>query len=85
MSDSDSDDDSIRSPGDDEFLQINGIPIYFNEDWDIGIGGGLWTTGEIPRYDGKDIVWLVMYILMFLSILYDLYSYLNYKPDLYCH
>ena len=49
MSDSDSD-DSTRSPGD-EFLQINGIPIYFNEDWGTGIGGGLWTTGKIPDED----------------------------------
>ena len=47
MSDSDSD-DSTRSP---EFLQINGIPIYFNEDWGTGIGGGLWTTGKIPEYN----------------------------------
>jgi len=42
---SDSDDDSTRSPA---FLTINDVPIYFNEDWDIGIGGGLWTTGKIP-------------------------------------
>ena len=44
MSDSESD-DSTRSPA---FLTINDVPIYFNEDWDIGIGGGLWTTGKIP-------------------------------------
>ena len=27
------------------FLTINGEPIYFAEDWDAGIGGGLWSTG----------------------------------------
>lgn len=27
------------------FLAINGIPIYFSEDWTTGIGGGLWSTG----------------------------------------
>ena len=45
MSDSD---DSTRSPGEEEeaFLTINDVPIYFNEDWDTGIGGGLWTTGK---------------------------------------
>ena len=45
MSDSESD-DSTRSQA---FIAINGIPIYFNEDWDTGIGGGLWTTGKIPE------------------------------------
>merc|ERR1719416_358175 len=27
------------------FITINDIPIYFSEDWDVGIGGGLWSTG----------------------------------------
>jgi predicted nicotinamide N-methyase len=27
------------------FLTINRKPIYFSEDWDTGIGGGLWSTG----------------------------------------
>jgi len=48
MSDSDSD-DSTRSPGEEAFLTINDVPIYFNEDWGTGIGGGLWTTGKIPE------------------------------------
>lgn len=28
-----------------QFLTINDEPIYFDEDWDTGIGGGLWSTG----------------------------------------
>jgi hypothetical protein len=27
------------------FLIIGTIPIYFQEDWNTGIGGGLWSTG----------------------------------------
>ena len=27
------------------FLTINNVPIYFSEDWNTGIGGGLWVTG----------------------------------------
>ena len=27
------------------FLSIEHTPIYFREDWDTGIGGGLWSTG----------------------------------------
>ena len=27
------------------FLEVNGRSIFFDEDWDIGIGGGLWSTG----------------------------------------
>ncbi len=27
-------------------LHVNDIPIYFEEEWDIGIGGGLWSTGK---------------------------------------
>jgi predicted nicotinamide N-methyase len=27
------------------FLSIRDQPIYFQEDWSIGIGGGLWSTG----------------------------------------
>jgi hypothetical protein len=26
-------------------LIINNIPIHFSQDWDTGIGGGLWSTG----------------------------------------
>lgn len=38
--------------GDDAvFLSIDNIPIYFQEDWQIGIGGGLWSTGlAIAKY-----------------------------------
>jgi 2-polyprenyl-3-methyl-5-hydroxy-6-metoxy-1,4-benzoquinol methylase len=33
------------------FLHINDTPVYFQEDWDIGIGGGLWSTGlAVARY-----------------------------------
>mmetsp|Transcript_23731 Transcript_23731/g.47308 ORF Transcript_23731/g.47308 Transcript_23731/m.47308 type:complete len:346 (-) Transcript_23731:131-1168(-) len=33
------------------FLFINKIPIVFSEDWDTGIGGGLWSTGlAIAKY-----------------------------------
>ena len=27
------------------FLTIHDTPVYFQEDWDTGIGGGLWSTG----------------------------------------
>lgn len=27
------------------FMTIDRIPIYFSEDWNTGIGGGLWSTG----------------------------------------
>jgi predicted nicotinamide N-methyase len=27
------------------FLTINNEPVYFEEDWSTGIGGGLWSTG----------------------------------------
>ncbi len=27
------------------FLTINDTPVYFSEDWNAGIGGGLWSTG----------------------------------------
>ena len=38
--------------GDDAvFLSIDNIPVYFQEDWQIGIGGGLWSTGlAIAKY-----------------------------------
>ena len=30
---------------------VNGVPINFDESWDTGIGGGLWTTGRaMGRY-----------------------------------
>jgi len=33
------------------FLKCNNIPIYFDENWDTGIGGGLWSTGlAIAKY-----------------------------------
>ena len=29
----------------------DGYPVYLTEDWDSGIGGGLWTTGlALGRY-----------------------------------
>ncbi|KAL7527840.1 hypothetical protein ACHAXR_002158 [Thalassiosira sp. AJA248-18] len=27
------------------FITINNIPVHFSEDWNTGIGGGLWSTG----------------------------------------
>ncbi|EED93870.1 predicted protein [Thalassiosira pseudonana CCMP1335] len=43
----DDDDVNVPSPPTSQtpFLTINDIPIYFTEDWNTGIGGGLWTTG----------------------------------------
>ena len=33
------------------FLTVQGKPIIFEEDWDTGIGGGLWSTGlALARY-----------------------------------
>merc|ERR1711933_605494 len=33
------------------FLWIREVPVYFEEDWDVGIGGGLWSTGlAFARY-----------------------------------
>eukprot|EP00985_Skeletonema_marinoi_P014395 scaffold7294_cov109-Skeletonema_marinoi.AAC.3 len=33
------------------FLSIDETPIYFREDWNTGIGGGLWSTGlAIAKY-----------------------------------
>ena len=32
---------SVKQP----FLHVSGTPIYFKENWDTGIGGGLWSTG----------------------------------------
>jgi predicted nicotinamide N-methyase len=35
------------------FLKIGDTPVYFSEDWDTGIGGGLWSTGlAMARYFG---------------------------------
>ena len=42
MSDSDDGDSSINKEA---FLTINDVPVYFSEDWNTGIGGGLWSTG----------------------------------------
>lgn len=37
------------------FLMIHGSPVYFQEDWDIGIGGGLWSTGlAMAQYFSSD-------------------------------
>jgi len=37
-------DESISRP--EPFLTIKENPIYFEEDWNTGIGGGLWSTGK---------------------------------------
>ena len=34
-----------NTEGPPEFLRIRDTPIYFQEDWATGIGGGLWSTG----------------------------------------
>ena len=35
----------------DPFLTVHGFPVYFQEDWSTGIGGGLWSTGlAIGKY-----------------------------------
>ena len=41
-----------NSEGDKQvFLSIDETPIYFREDWNTGIGGGLWSTGlAIAKY-----------------------------------
>ena len=37
------------------FLHIQGQPIYFQEDWGAGIGGGLWSTGAaLAKYFDTD-------------------------------
>ena len=36
--------DRVRGIGE-AFLTINETPVYFSEDWNAGIGGGLWSTG----------------------------------------
>lgn len=42
---------SIRQEQDSAFLHINDTPVYFQEDWNTGIGGGLWSTGlAFARY-----------------------------------
>jgi Putative methyltransferase. len=28
------------------FLSVEGVPVYFEENWSTGIGGGLWSTGK---------------------------------------
>lgn len=42
------------------FLTINDIPVYFSEDWDTGIGGGLWSTGlamaKYFRHHSTDVI-----------------------------
>ncbi len=37
--------DDDDDPRQDIFFLINNVPIYFSEDWNTGIGGGLWSTG----------------------------------------
>lgn len=45
---------SVTAPHKDSqeaFLHICDTPVYFQEDWDTGIGGGLWSTGlAVARY-----------------------------------
>lgn len=37
------------------FLSIGNVPVYFSQDWGVGIGGGLWSTGlAIARYFQTD-------------------------------
>lgn len=37
------------------FITVQGVPIYFEEDWGSGIGGGLWSTGlAIAEYFGTE-------------------------------
>ena len=37
------------------FMTIHDHPIYFQEDWDTGIGGGLWSTGlALAQYFQSD-------------------------------
>jgi predicted nicotinamide N-methyase len=44
-----------EEPKEEPFLTIHGIPIYFQEDWTTGIGGGLWSTGlALARYFKTD-------------------------------
>ncbi|KAL7431376.1 hypothetical protein ACHAXH_002027 [Discostella pseudostelligera] len=49
MDDTQCDDDDIhrhhQQQQPDAFLLINNTPIRFSEDWNTGIGGGLWSTG----------------------------------------
>jgi hypothetical protein len=43
--------DGIGGVDDVAFLTIKDTPVYFSEDWNAGIGGGLWSTGlAIARY-----------------------------------
>jgi predicted nicotinamide N-methyase len=38
-----------------EYLVLNDNPIYFEEDWNTGIGGGLWSTGlAMAKYFEND-------------------------------
>jgi predicted nicotinamide N-methyase len=38
-----------------EYLVLNNNPIYFEEDWNAGIGGGLWSTGlALAKYFESD-------------------------------
>jgi Lysine methyltransferase len=40
------------------FLTIRNIPVYFQEDWGTGIGGGLWSTGlAMAKYLQTDHAW----------------------------
>lgn len=41
------------------FLQANNNPIFFDENWDVGIGGGLWSNGlSLSKYfiDHSDLL-----------------------------
>uniref|UniRef100_A0A7S0AUK0 Calmodulin-lysine N-methyltransferase n=1 Tax=Minutocellus polymorphus TaxID=265543 RepID=A0A7S0AUK0_9STRA len=35
----------MGTDGDTAFATVGDKPVYFDEDWDTGIGGGLWSTG----------------------------------------
>lgn len=42
-----SSEDEVQKP----FIEVSDQPIYFEEDWATGIGGGLWSTGAaLARY-----------------------------------
>jgi predicted nicotinamide N-methyase len=37
------------------FITVHDVPIYFQEDWESGIGGGLWSTGlAMAEYLGTE-------------------------------
>jgi hypothetical protein len=52
----DDDDDQQQ----DVFFLINKVPIHFAEDWNTGIGGGLWSTGlafaQYLKHRSEDVI-----------------------------